>query len=218
MKKNFHVIFFGDSICFGQGVSLYKGWIPRIAKKLGETYDDSDINIVTTNTSVNGRTSRQALESMPYEVQSQMPDLLLIQFGMNDCNYWESDKGLPRVSPAAFKANLQELIDRGRNAGAKKIILNTNHPTTRTTEIFPYTKITYNESNLKYNEIIRTIGEQDADVILNDIEKSFNQKITDDHSMQEFLLSDRLHLSEKGHDVYFNVTCPLVFSVVQKLV
>jgi lysophospholipase L1-like esterase len=218
MKKKIHVIFFGDSICFGQGISLYKGWISRIAKALGEKYTNTDMDVVTTNTSVNGRTSRKALEDMPYEVQSQFPDVLLIQFGMNDCNYWETDKGLPRVSSEGFKANLAEIISRGKKSGAKKIILNTNHPTSRTTDKFIHTNITYNESNLSYNEIIRSVCKSTDDVLLNDVEYHFNKKIKEGHLISEFLLSDQLHLSEKGHDLYYEFTYPVVLSTVQELI
>ena len=99
MKK---LIFFGDSICTGQYVSIHKGWVNKLSKSL------SSENIMILNSSVNGRTSRQALEDMPYHVQEQRPNYLVIQFGMNDCNYWESDKGVPRVSPKSFEANIIE--------------------------------------------------------------------------------------------------------------
>ena len=58
------------------------------------------------------------LERYPRDVQEAQPDLLTIQFGLNDCNCWETDRGVPRVSEAAFVANLIEMIDRGRVFGA----------------------------------------------------------------------------------------------------
>ena len=34
MKDNMiRVFFFGDSICFGQGVSIHRGWVTRIASE-----------------------------------------------------------------------------------------------------------------------------------------------------------------------------------------
>ena len=32
VSKELKIHFFGDSICFGQGVSIIHGWVPRIAK------------------------------------------------------------------------------------------------------------------------------------------------------------------------------------------
>ena len=77
------LIFFGDSICTGQHISVHKGWVAQISQSLE--------GIATIlNSSVNGRTTRQALEDMPYHIQEQHPDMIVIQFGMNDCNYWKN--------------------------------------------------------------------------------------------------------------------------------
>ena len=198
------LFFFGDSICFGQGVSLHKGWIPRISAQLSEISEKTGRDILVVNTSVNGRTTRQALENMPYEVQSHNPDILLVQFGMNDCNYWETDRGNPRVSHKAFAANLEEIISRAFSFGAKKVFLNTNHPTTRTSEKLPHTNLTYQQSNEAYNRIIREVATSYGQkVILNDVEQAFKEKISAGRSASDFVLSDRLHLSEEGHDLYF---------------
>jgi acyl-CoA thioesterase I len=112
------VVFFGDSICVGQGVSLFKGWVTKIASGLDLLSQEIGREIVVVNASVNGNTTRQALERMPYEVQSHGVDILLTQFGLNDCNLWLTDGGLPRVSADAFAANLKEIIARGRRFGA----------------------------------------------------------------------------------------------------
>src|SRR6185437_14172947 len=102
--KSVRVTFFGDSICVGQGVSIYRGWVTRLAEEL-DTHCNVRAKLIVTNASVNGRTTRQALEDMPYNVQGHGVDLIVIQFGLNDCNYWLTDRGNPRVSLEAFKAN-----------------------------------------------------------------------------------------------------------------
>lgn len=218
MKQKFTVIFFGDSICFGQGISIYKGWIPRLAEKVDVFLGSKNISSLIINTSINGRTSRQALENMPYDVQSQSPDLLVLQFGMNDCNYWDSDNGLPRVSPNAFKENLKEIIQRAKKFGAKKVILNTNHPTLRNHSFFPKTELTYNQSNLYYNEIIREVSEDDEAVILNDIEVGFKINDITNENLNLYLLDDHLHLSEIGHNLYFELTLPILMSTIKNLI
>ena len=68
---------------------------------------------------------------MPYDIQSHEPDLLLVQFGMNDCNFWESDRGNPRVSLDAFRANLREIYTRAFSFGVHNVIQLTNHPSGR---------------------------------------------------------------------------------------
>jgi len=193
MKK---LIFFGDSICAAQYIPIHKGWVSRLSETLYGKF-------IVLNSSVNGRTSRQALEDMPYHIQEQYPDVLVIQFGMNDCNYWKSDKGSPRVSAKAFEANLEEIIKRAFIFGARKIFLNTNHPTGLTKDKIPYTNITYEDSNRQYNDIIRIVAsKQNSKVILNDIEDKF---IKSKLNIRDLLLQDLLHPNELGHRMYFNI-------------
>lgn len=199
------VTFFGDSICVGQGVSIHGGWVTRIAAKLDDIANAHGREIVVTNASINGNTTRQALERMPYDVQSNGVDILIVQFGMNDCNYWETDRGLPRVSHEAFAANLSEIIRRGQTFGAQHVFLQTNHPATRGPECFPNTNIGYGASNHAYNDIIRGVGAQaDDGVTFSDVEAAFIDHIDGDRSrLEALLLADGLHLSRQGHDLYF---------------
>jgi len=87
MKNNIlKLTFFGDSICVGQGVSIYRDWITRIAESLDSYVRGKGFDVLVKNSSVSGRTARQVLEDMPYHIQSSGVDLLVIQFGLNDCN------------------------------------------------------------------------------------------------------------------------------------
>jgi lysophospholipase L1-like esterase len=93
-----------DSICFGQGVSPHLTGVVRLSAALNARYQHA-LDIIIQNPSVNGNTTRLALERMPYDIQSHTPHVLFVQCGMNDCNVWQTDKGHPRVSKAAFGAH-----------------------------------------------------------------------------------------------------------------
>ena len=217
MKKNnnpLRVTFFGDSICVGQGVSIYNGWVTRIAKDLHEYGKKNNIDIIVTNSSVNGRTTRQALEDMPYHIQSQGVDILVIQFGLNDCNYWHTDRGLPRVSKKAFIANIDEIIARGKVFGAAKVFLNNNHPTSRNQELMPNVGFTFEDSNKSYNKEIRKYASENQSLVsFQDIEASFENS-----DLDLILLDDGLHLSEAGHEQYYNLMAPLLIDAVKSFV
>jgi acyl-CoA thioesterase I len=212
------VFFFGDSICFGQGVSIHKGWVTRISASLGALSQELGRQVLLMNASISGNTTRMALERMPYDIQSQNPDVLIVQFGMNDCNYWETDRGNPRVSPAAFRANLMEIIARGYTFGCRRVLLNTNHPTGRDQSLMPHTTITYQESNERYNETIRSVAQELGDrVVLNDVEAAFRTHINGSADTLRSLLlpaPDLLHLSETGHDLYYDLVFPQVRAAV----
>jgi len=217
-SKIISILFFGDSICVGQGVSINKGWVQQIVNVLDEQLEGLETEVLVTNSSVNGRTTRQALEDMPYHVQGQNPDIVIIQYGLNDCNHWATDKGLPRVSQRAFAANLLEIVERATHFGAKFVLLNNNHPTYRDTEKFPNTDRTYEAFNKQYNSITRSVAvELKGKVIFQDVEDHFNILLERGGDIRQYLLSDGLHLNEDGHRLYYDLMTPVMTSVVEQL-
>jgi acyl-CoA thioesterase I len=222
MKKNnskpVKILFFGDSICVGQGASINKGWVPLIANYLDENVSTIARDILVINSSVNGRTTRQALEDMPYHVQGQKPDIIVIQYGFNDCNHWETDGGLPRVSQRAFVANLNEMVERATRFGAKFILLNNNHSTTLNAERLPQTNYTYEDFNQQYNAATRALADKLKDkVVFQDVESYFHNLVKNGADMHQFLLDDGLHLGEEGHRVYYDLMKPAIISAVEDL-
>lgn len=219
--KKWRLVFFGDSICVGQGISIHKSWVARVAARVEQMMiDHPDRELVIVNASMNGNTTRQALERMPYDVQSHGVDFLVVQFGMNDCNYWASDSGVPRVSEQAFAANLNEIVQRGMRFGAREIILNTNHPTSRDAQPMDGAMVTYEQSNKRYNEIIRTVAQSKVNsmVTLNDISRRFERYIGEDRArLESLLLSDGLHLSAQGHNLYYEISKPLIERILTRV-
>lgn len=209
-----NVVFFGDSVCFGQYVSLHKCWVTKVAQKLAATFGDDAVCI--TNASVNGNTTRQALERMSYDLSGLKPDILTVQFGLNDCNYWVTDKGLPRVTLKCFTANLMEILDRAKAFGVRRRFLVTNHPTTRTGFMagLPITR-SYQQSCEEYNYAIREVAQM-AGVDLLDVELSFYASVVDG-SMKAFLLDDGLHLNVDGHLAYSKLVYPVMEKAVREL-
>ena len=218
-KDPIKVTFFGDSSCVGQGVSIYHGWVTKIAKYLDDYGQKLNREILVSNSSVNGRTSRQALEDMPYHIQSQGVDILVVQFGLNDCNYWATDRGLPRVSLAGFLENIREIISRAERFGAYRIILNNNHPTSRDKIIMDGTVMTYEASNASYNAAIRKLAvDLPPFVRFQDVESFFKANIKQQQPIEKFLLSDGLHPSYAGHEQYFRLMCPVIKEAVDALI
>ena len=199
--KQKEILFFGDSIFVGQGHSIYNGWLTRLAKDI----EDSNEKYLVINSSVNGRTSRQALEDMPYATNNLNIDSIIIQFGLNDCNHWVTDHGLPRVSPEAFQANILEIVSRAKAMGIKKIIVNNNHPTN--VGVLRNLNIDYDDWSRKYNQLIRDIYQNSKnDIYFNDIEKKINKSmVKNNYLIKDLLMDDGLHLSATGHDLYYEI-------------
>lgn len=211
------VVFFGDSIAAGEGVPVHEAWVPRVSRRLQELGEERDVPVVTMNTSVSGETTRGALDRMPYNVQSPGGDVLVVQYGMNDCNYWETDEGVPRVSPDSFEANLREIFARARNFGFREILVNTNHPSPLDRETLPGTEVTYAESNRRYNELVREAARQDGEVTLVDVERAFEEEADRrSEGLEEFVLKDGVHLSVEGHRVYAETVGPVLGSLLKR--
>lgn len=193
-------------ICFGQLVSHHLTWISSLSQRLNNISENFQ-DILIQNASINGNTTRLALERMSYDVTSHKPDSLLVQFGMNDCNYWQTDINVPRVSELAFEANLHEIIERASLCGVKLIFLSTNHPSLRGAFSHIPTK-SHSECNQKYNTIIRKtasiLQSENKPVILIDNEFYWLNKIKANQqiTLDKLLLPDGIHLSESGHRVY----------------
>jgi lysophospholipase L1-like esterase len=140
---------------------------------------------------------------------------MTLQFGLNDCNCWDTDLGLPRVSEEAYRANLLEMIARARVFGAAHIILSTNHPTLRNRKLI--CGQTLEERRVRYNEIVREVAKE-ANVILCDIEGVFADVKGD--ALGSMLLSepDVLHLSQLGHERYANGICKPIAEAVEQVI
>lgn len=188
------VFFFGDSITEGQFVGAPFRWFDIVAATVNDHVQGQAVECFMGANS--GDTTHQGLARFAWQVQQVRPDILFIQFGLNDCNMWDSDEGLPRTSPRAFKANLAEMIERGRNFGARQVVLANNHATTKTNDWGVHG--TFIERNAVYNEYIAEVAEEHSTHFI-DIHAAFEESTT---PLGDLLLSDNIHLNHAGHQLY----------------
>lgn len=209
------IVFFGDSISEGQCVDPQYRWTDLILRNLKETYVNSSIDIIGFNKGISGETSRQGLLRFEKDVQNISPDILTIQFGLNDCNRWFTDKGLPRVSEKSFRANLEEMIDRAQHFSVKHIILSNNHPTLRK-KLLPGGK-SLEEARMIYNEIIKEVA-LCSEVIFCNIEQWFLE--IEENKYAEYLLPmpDGLHLSKSGHEHYTQKMLSIIQPCIEDII
>lgn len=209
------VVFFGDSITEGQYVAPPNRWVDIVSDQLLRRYLDHPVNLHLLVKGVSGETTRQALERFPRDVQAHAPDVVTLQFGLNDCNCWLTDHGLPRVSEAAYRANLVEMIDRARRFGAREIILSNNHTTLRHKPLLD--GLTLEQRRLRYNGIVAEVA-ADTGVTFCDIDAGFSP--LDRRALHAELLPypDWLHLSEAGHQRYAALIGPVVARAVETII
>jgi lysophospholipase L1-like esterase len=191
------IVFMGDSITAGQYVDPSKTWTAHVEGRLHRRFGAD--NIVTVTRGVSGETTRQGLERFPASVQNEAPDIVTIQYGLNDCNCWQTDKGLPRVGLRAYMANLAEMIDRSRRFGAREIILMTNHRTLRRTVMV--SGEVFEDASIRYSHAAREVANE-AGVTLCDQLFAFTPLTDDELNAMLLPPPDSIHLSETGHVFY----------------
>jgi acyl-CoA thioesterase-1 len=208
------VVFMGDSITEGQYVSPPARWVDIVSDNLQRKYLKQPINLLLLPRGISGETTRQGLERFPRDVQAHAPEVMTLQFGLNDCNCWATDLGVPRVSAAAYRANLIEMIERARHFGAREIILSNNHTTLRRKPML--NGRTLEQQRMAYNRIVEDVA-RETGVTFCDVDSTFSP-LDDDVLAQNLLpYPDSLHLSAIGHRRYASVIEPCVVKAVARV-
>jgi lysophospholipase L1-like esterase len=204
----------GDSITFGQYIEPSLRWTDIIKSDLEKKFLSTDKHLNFLNCGVSGETTVMGLLRFARDVQENKPNIMTLQFGLNDCNCWLTDKGLPRVSASCFKANLMEMVTRAKHFGCQSIILVTNHVTLRDGLMLNGER--YEDANARYSKIIRDVAKE-TQVSLCDIRSIFEQ--FSKNELKEFLLAhpDLLHLSTKGHQVYARAILPFIEKAIDEV-
>lgn len=204
------LVHIGDSVTNGQRVAEDLRWPALVDRRLEDLLGSNEVEASVA--AVNGETTRLGLERFPRDVQDRRPDIITLQYGMNDCNCWETDRGLPRVSEDAFSANIEEMIRRARHFGAREVILTTNPCSLRRFEM--QSGEAYEEANARYSELLRGVAAR-TDVTLCDVRAAF--EALDDDGLATKLHSDLLHLSPAGHVLYADAIWPFVSAAAEEL-
>jgi len=155
-----------DSTAVGQFVTIHKTWPVLLSQHLEGRY-------IVQNVSRNGETSRQALERLVPDVLRYEPDLVYIQYGSNDANEWETDRGYPRLFEDEYNCNIQSMIARCHRFGAE-VIVGGSH-----------TSWAYN--NLFENNLFGFI----------------HAFVDHSQYKGDYVMDDGIHLNEYGHQLYF---------------
>lgn len=106
------VLVFGDSLSAAYGLRKEDGWVYLLQQQLPDH--------TFINASISGETSGNGLARLPAHLQQQKPDVLVIELGAND--------GLRGFPIATLRNNLQAMIDLGKQAGCRILLLGMQIP------------------------------------------------------------------------------------------
>jgi acyl-CoA thioesterase-1 len=109
------VVFLGDSLTAGLGLSADEAWPTLVAADLAA----AGTPIRAVNAGVSGDTSAGGLRRLAWLLR-QRPDVVVVELGAND--------GLRGQPVAGVEANLRAIVERSRAAGARVLLLGLQMP------------------------------------------------------------------------------------------
>lgn len=196
-------------VAFGDSTTAPRESLVVYADLLRRELTDRGIEATVINAGVPSNTTADARARFEQDVLTHQPDLVIIQFGINDstANVWANPPAAePRVSINDYGQNLTHFIKtlRGRSA---EVILMTPNPMCWTDELKKlYGKPPYDPNDpdgfnvllRAYAEAIRQIARQEK-VPLVDVLTAFDRHAAAPGGSLDALLLDGMHPNSRGH-------------------
>ena len=106
----------GDSLSAAHQMNPAQGWVQLLAQRLAQ----HSFPYQVVNASISGDTSYDGLNRLPASLQSQQPQIVIIELGAND--------GLRGLPLQEIRQNLAQMIQLAQDAGAKVLLLGMRLP------------------------------------------------------------------------------------------
>ena len=106
----------GDSLSAGYNMDIKQSWPSLLPDALAK----HDKAVTVVNGSISGDTTGNGLDRLPQLLEEHAPDTVLIELGAND--------GLRGFPPKLMSANLDQIIEQIKAAGAKPIMMQIKIP------------------------------------------------------------------------------------------
>jgi lysophospholipase L1-like esterase len=105
----------GDRVVFlGDSITVLHTWTRLVELSVRLRHPQWTITFI--NAGVGGNTTEDALERLDVDVLAHRPDVVFVNFGMNDASYPDGSSG------AAFEKNMTALLDRLRDAKVRRVV------------------------------------------------------------------------------------------------
>lgn len=177
------IVAFGDSITAGYAVR--RGFTSFWREMLQKKYLDAKIEMI--NSGVSGDTTMDGLARLDWTVLSYEPDLVTINFGINDC--------VLRLGLDDFEMNLVEMVRRIRAGPGSEILLLSSQPL----EMPPYDGLV-----LDYYQAIERVAKE-MDVGFVDVYGAWMERTRQGTPLGSLILSGLDHPNEAGYKILAEV-------------
>lgn len=173
------IVAFGDSITAGYAVR--RGFPSFWKEMLIRKYPEARIKLINAGTS--GDTTMDGLARLDWTVLSYEPDLVTINFGINDC--------VLGLGLEEFEMNLVEMVRRIRSGPGSEILLLSSQPL----ETPPYDRLVLDY----YQAIERVAGEMDVGFA--DVYRAWMKRVRAGTPLSSVILPGLDHPNEAGYRI-----------------
>jgi lysophospholipase L1-like esterase len=119
------VVCFGDSITgIYYHTGGYRAWPELFALALGDAFPKAGLQVV--NAGISGNTAAAGLGRLERDVLAHKPHLVVVMYGMNDISYGTVEPAVDAERKSQFRADLEQIIVRCRQAGAEVLLMTPN--------------------------------------------------------------------------------------------
>jgi len=187
------ILIFGDSITYGAW-DKEGGWVARLRKFINKKSSE----YLIYNLGISGDTAENLLKRFESETEQRVEgeeDIFIFAIGLNDSQFIHSKKNT-RFSLQEFKNNIQKIISLAKKSSPKIIFLGLTPVDEKKTVPWSEDKSYKNEYIQKFNEIIKTICNENNAYFIEIFERLI--KIN-----YKKLLDDGAHPNSKGHEKIF---------------
>lgn len=210
-------------VAFGDSTTAPRGKLAVYADVLREELTKKKLEVVIINAGVPGNTTIQAKARFNKDVLLVEPDLVIIQFGINDAAV-DVRRGAvkPRVSLSDYEANLRYFVAELRACSAK-VILMTPNPMAWTAHLrFLYGAEPYHPGDpdglnvvlRPYAQAVRDIA-RSSDIILADVLAAYDESKKNGQPINAWL-SDGMHPNAAGQRLAADLLLPEIINLVKQ--
>jgi lysophospholipase L1-like esterase len=176
---NVTIVAYGDSIT--AGFAVRRGFPFFWKQMLQEKYPEAGVEMI--NSGISGDTTLDGLSRLDWAVLSYEPDLVTVNFGINDCVL---DLGLEE-----FEMDLVEMVRRIRAGPGSEILLLSSQPL----ETPPYDRLVLDY----YQAIERVAKEMDAGFV--DVSGAWMRRVQQGTPLSSLILPGLDHPNEAGYRI-----------------
>ncbi|MFT5427236.1 MAG: lysophospholipase L1-like esterase [Gammaproteobacteria bacterium] len=208
--KSIKIVALGDSTTEaswdGNAKEVYTSRLQRELEKYG-------IEAEVINAGISNTDSRQALARLDYDVRRHNPDVVIVQFGIND-SWIDASLGRsePRLTLTEYRACLEKIIDTLKGEGTGVIIMTSNPM--RWSELYgeelrdPVLGFDFDDArglNLLlevYVEEVRLIAAEKKVPLIDVFKKFEDYDLIENKSIHDLLIpDDEMHPNDLGHQL-----------------